>query len=69
MVRDDEIERIAIAFVTQHEKARGWQVESVESENRGFDLISRRATRRIPRLSSRFGSSKSRGGRALARSP
>ena len=26
----------------QHEEARGWQVESVESENRGFDLISRR---------------------------
>ena len=42
MVRDDEIERIAVAFVTQHEEARGWQVESVESENRGFDLISRR---------------------------
>ena len=43
MVRDDEIERIAVAFVTQHEEARGWQVESVESENRGFDLISRRS--------------------------
>ncbi len=43
MVRDDEIEHIAIAFVTQHEEARGWQVESVESENRGFDLISRRS--------------------------
>ena len=43
MVRDDEIERIAIALVTQHEEARGWQVESVESENRGFDLISRRS--------------------------
>jgi hypothetical protein len=25
-----------------HEEARGWVVESVESENRGFDLISRR---------------------------
>ncbi len=42
MVRDDEIERIAIEFATRHEEARGWQVESVESENRGFDLISRR---------------------------
>ncbi len=30
--------RLAIA----HEEARGWVVESVESENRGFDLISRR---------------------------
>ena len=29
-------------MATQHEEARGWQVESVESENRGFDLISRR---------------------------
>ena len=42
MVRDDEIERIAVEFVIQHEEARGWQVESVENENRGFDLISRR---------------------------
>jgi hypothetical protein len=42
MVRDDEIERIAVDFVIQHEQARGWQVESVEKENRGFDLISRR---------------------------
>jgi hypothetical protein len=25
-----------------YEAARGWQVQSVESENRGFDLISRR---------------------------
>ena len=30
--------RAAIA----HEEARGWEVESVEAENRGFDLISRR---------------------------
>ena len=43
MVRDAEIERIAVEFATRHEEARGWQVESVESENRGFDLISRRA--------------------------
>jgi superfamily II DNA or RNA helicase len=43
MVRDVEIERIAVEFVTRHEEARGWQVESVESQNRGFDLISRRA--------------------------
>ncbi len=25
-----------------HEEARGWRVTSVEAENRGFDLISRR---------------------------
>jgi hypothetical protein len=42
MVRDDEIERIAIAEAIRHEESRGWVVESVESENRGFDLISRR---------------------------
>jgi hypothetical protein len=42
MVRDDEIERIAIVRATEYETARGWDVESVESENRGFDLISRR---------------------------
>jgi hypothetical protein len=42
MVRDDEIEKIAVAEAIRHEEARGWVVESVESENRGFDLISRR---------------------------
>jgi hypothetical protein len=42
MVRDEEIERLAVAAVIAYEEARGWQVESVESENRGFDLISRR---------------------------
>ena len=42
MVRDDEIERIAIEAVKAYEDARGWQVESVEDQNRGFDLISRK---------------------------
>ncbi len=42
MVRDDEIERIAVDAVIAYEQARGWEVESVESDNRGFDLISRR---------------------------
>ena len=42
MVEDAEIERIAVEFVIRHEESRGWQVESVEAENRGFDLISRR---------------------------
>jgi len=42
MVRDDEIERIAIQEAIRYEEARGCVVESVESENRGFDLISRR---------------------------
>jgi hypothetical protein len=42
MVRDAEIEQIAVRLAIEHEEARGWVVESVESENRGFDLISRR---------------------------
>lgn len=42
MVKDDEIEKKAIEAVTAFEEARGWRVTSVESENRGFDLISRR---------------------------
>ncbi|MBI4331968.1 MAG: DUF3883 domain-containing protein, partial [Chloroflexi bacterium] len=36
------IERIAVQAVIAHEELRGWQVVSVEKENRGFDLISRR---------------------------
>ena len=43
MVRDDEIERIAVEAVTAFEEAHGWYVESVEKENRGYDLISRKA--------------------------
>jgi superfamily II DNA or RNA helicase len=42
MVRDEEIERIAVAEAIRHEEARGWVVESVEKDNRGFDLISRK---------------------------
>ena len=42
MVRDDEIERIAVQAAIAHEEAQGRKVESVEAQNRGFDLISRR---------------------------
>ncbi|HUV70452.1 MAG TPA: DUF3883 domain-containing protein, partial [Terracidiphilus sp.] len=42
MVRDDEIERVAVDAVIAFEHARGCEVESVENDNRGFDLISRR---------------------------
>ncbi|MCU1250560.1 MAG: helicase [Edaphobacter sp.] len=42
MVRDDAIEGIAIDAVIAYERARGCEVESVESDNRGFDLISRK---------------------------
>jgi hypothetical protein len=42
MVSDPEIEKIAIRFAMEHERARGWVVESVENENRGYDLLSKR---------------------------
>ncbi len=42
MVADPEIERIAVNFAIAHEEAQGRIVESVEADNRGFDLISRR---------------------------
>jgi superfamily II DNA or RNA helicase len=42
MVADPEIERIAVNFAIAHEQAHGRVVESVEADNRGFDLISRR---------------------------
>ena len=38
----DEIERIAVQEAIRYEESRGWVVESVEKDNRGFDLISRR---------------------------
>ena len=41
LIRDDEVERIAVDAVIAYEEARGWKVESVELQNRGFDLISR----------------------------
>ena len=41
MASDADIERIAVEFVTRYEEARGFQVESVEDQARGFDLISR----------------------------
>ena len=42
MVSDAEIENIAVQKVIEHEQSMGYQVQSVESENRGFDLISRK---------------------------
>lgn len=42
MVRDDEIEKIAIQKAIEFEQTRGWSATSVEKENRGFDLISRK---------------------------
>ena len=42
MVTDPEIERIAVQHVIAHEKSQGRVCESVEADNRGFDLISRK---------------------------
>ncbi len=49
MVRDDEIERIAVEVATRCEEARGWEVESVEKDNRGFDLVSRPKSEESPK--------------------
>lgn len=42
MVSDAEIEKIAIQKAIEHEQSLGYVVQSVEAENRGFDLISRK---------------------------
>ncbi len=42
MVRDEEVERIAVQEAIKYEEARGCVVQSVEAENKGFDLVSRR---------------------------
>ncbi len=42
MVRDEVIERRAVQIATEYEEARGFVVESVEADDRGFDLISRK---------------------------
>lgn len=42
MVSDPEIEQIAVNAVIEFEESQGRQVESVEEQNRGFDLVSRR---------------------------
>jgi len=41
LVSDLNIERIAVDTVTAALEADGWRVQSVETENRGFDLIAR----------------------------
>lgn len=42
MTYSPDIERIAVNLAIRHEQERGCVVQSVELENRGFDLISRR---------------------------
>jgi hypothetical protein len=40
-----------VTAVTQYEEARGWSVESVEKDDRGFDLISRKPHPKDPKTS------------------
>ena len=40
MVRDDAIDRIAMDAAIAYETARGWQVEELSADNKGFDLLS-----------------------------
>jgi hypothetical protein len=42
MVTDAEVERIAVEEATRYETSLGWEVTSVELENRGYDLLSRK---------------------------
>jgi superfamily II DNA or RNA helicase len=41
MVRDEEVEHIAMEKAMAYERARGWEPEDVSAQDRGFDLISR----------------------------
>jgi Domain of unknown function (DUF3883) len=49
MVRDEAIERRAVQIATEYEEARGFVVESVEADDRGFDLISRKPHPEAPK--------------------
>ncbi len=42
MVRDEEVEKIAMQEAKKYEESRGWVVEDVADQNRGFDIISRK---------------------------
>ena len=51
MVSNAEIEKIAVQKATEYEESLGYEVKSVESENRGFDLISRKPHPEDPQTS------------------
>lgn len=51
MVADPAIEKIAVQVAIKHEEAQGRVVESVEKDNRGFDLISRKPHPEDPKTS------------------
>ena len=42
MVSDADVERIAVEEAIKYETSLGWEVTSVENENRGYDLLSRK---------------------------
>jgi superfamily II DNA or RNA helicase len=42
MVSDPETERIAVEEATRYETSLGWDVTSVEADNRGYDLLSKK---------------------------
>lgn len=58
MVRDEEVERIAMEEAMRYERERGWTPEDVSAEDRGFDILARH-----PASAAVFASLKSRGGR------
>ncbi len=41
LVRDEEVERIAMEEAMRYERERGWMPEDVSAEDRGFDILSR----------------------------
>ena len=41
MIRDDEIEKIAMEKAMEYERSRAWQPEDVSMEDRGFDILSK----------------------------
>jgi len=41
MVKDEEVERIAMEEAMRYERQRGWLPEDVSAEDRGFDILSR----------------------------
>lgn len=41
MVRDEQVERIAVEAAMRYERDQGWEPEDVSAEDRGFDLLSR----------------------------
>lgn len=50
MRRDDEIERIAVEVATKSLESEGYKVESVESQNLGYDLKARKPDPKNPEL-------------------